>query len=464
MKTVVVVALFAAVACLASGQTTNDNTQALVSSQEALEAIQSAVAPTGVMFTGELEQLEDPTTEDSDLASDGDFGKANTEGLVTNDQQEFFGHHRRRHHHRGRWGGWGSYGPYRFKFGCDGYGGWAYPLGYWNTFGAAALPAPKGDPFVIKGYRETLRSDIRETTETFPQYGTNERGIHYRLDNDAFIKVGAPDMVLIIVVFNNEDSWGETRSVEDFFQLIATFTHPKEQTSVTMLTSSKSEFDKIQRIMREKIPAYAQFSLLLRNDFNPDSSLTRENRHEDGVQNVRRRMLARYRNYAVVSTLESWHQHVVWLDADVYIVPSGLVSKMVHANLDILEPICMIRDGGRDREYDFNAWVGTRTQPKSAEERKGFVPNPLNVDRISTFAQRPEDYIALDSVGGTMLYVRADIHRQGVLFPHHYVIGSEWSMEGYDGIETEGLCYSAHFLGFRCWGMPHEVIHHYNKQ
>ncbi|KAI9919452.1 hypothetical protein PsorP6_017699 [Peronosclerospora sorghi] len=30
----------------------------------------------------------------------------------------------------GNWGGWGVYGPYRFGFMCNGYPGWAYPLGY----------------------------------------------------------------------------------------------------------------------------------------------------------------------------------------------------------------------------------------------------------------------------------------------------------------------------------------------
>ncbi|TMW66576.1 hypothetical protein Poli38472_014878 [Pythium oligandrum] len=36
----------------------------------------------------------------------------------------------------GRWGGWGGFGPYRFGYSCGGLGGWAYPLGYWNAFGA----------------------------------------------------------------------------------------------------------------------------------------------------------------------------------------------------------------------------------------------------------------------------------------------------------------------------------------
>ena len=33
-------------------------------------------------------------------------------------------------------GGFGGFGPYRFGFACGGVTGWAYPLSYWNMFGA----------------------------------------------------------------------------------------------------------------------------------------------------------------------------------------------------------------------------------------------------------------------------------------------------------------------------------------
>lgn len=108
--------------------------------------------------------------------------------------------------------------------------------------------------------------------------------------------------------------------------------------------------------------------------------------------------------------------------------------------------------------YDLNAWVGHRKvrQPTSED----FVPGPLSAKNMNKLQGNGQEVVPLDSVGGAMIYIRADIHRQGVIFPHNYVIGSEWGREGYDGIETEGLCYSAHFLGYKCWGMPNEVIHH----
>ena len=49
----------------------------------------------------------------------------------------------------------------------------------------------------------------------------------------------------------------------------------------------------------------------------------------------------------------------------------------------------------------------------------------------------------LDSVGGTMLLVRADLHRDGLLFPPF-----PYKLH----IETEGLAMMAKEMGHRCWG------------
>jgi hypothetical protein len=57
-------------------------------------------------------------------------------------------------------------------------------------------------------------------------------------------------------------------------------------------------------------------------------------------------------------------------------------------------------------------------------------------------------------VGGAVLFMRAEVVRRGVVFPTQFIVGGEWDYEGYDGIETEGLCYIAQHLCYKCWGMP----------
>ena len=59
-----------------------------------------------------------------------------------------------------------------------------------------------------------------------------------------------------------------------------------------------------------------------------------------------------------------------------------------------------------------------------------------------------------------MLFVRAQVHRDGVVFPVANIVGSEWERQGYLGLETEGICWVAKFLGYKCWGMPQSTIMH----
>ena len=59
--------------------------------------------------------------------------------------------------------------------------------------------------------------------------------------------------------------------------------------------------------------------------------------------------------------------------------------------------------------------------------------------------------VELDGVGGTMLLVDADIHRQGLVFPP-----APYRRR----IETEGLAMMARDMGHSVWGMPNlEIIH-----
>ena len=72
----------------------------------------------------------------------------------------------------------------------------------------------------------------------------------------------------------------------------------------------------------------------------------------------------------------------------------------------------------------------------------------------------------LDAVGGTMLLVRADLHRDGLVFPS-YLYGVESSrirkrhpVWGRGEIETEGLAAMAADMGAQCWGLPDlEIVH-----
>ena len=82
---------------------------------------------------------------------------------------------------------------------------------------------------------------------------------------------------------------------------------------------------------------------------------------------------------------------------------------------------------------------------------------------------RGDELVRLDSVGGTMLLVRADLHRDGLdlsallLWPREQqpsaaIIRLFGNAAG--EIETEGLGIMARDMGVQCWGLPDlEIIH-----
>ncbi|NJM07428.1 hypothetical protein HC891_16455 [Candidatus Gracilibacteria bacterium] len=64
---------------------------------------------------------------------------------------------------------------------------------------------------------------------------------------------------------------------------------------------------------------------------------------------------------------------------------------------------------------------------------------------------RDQPIVELDAVGGSMLLVRADLHRSGLIFP-------AVSYKGF--IESEGLAALARDMGYACWGLPQiEIVH-----
>ncbi|KAL3661718.1 hypothetical protein V7S43_013018 [Phytophthora oleae] len=113
---------------------------------DALEKIQATALPDGVTLTGTTEKIDPPAaaaaaaTDPKEVAANKDDDK--------DDKKEQLGWGGGGWGLGGwglggwglggwgGWGGWGGFGPYRFGFMCGGVPGWAYPMGYWNRYGA----------------------------------------------------------------------------------------------------------------------------------------------------------------------------------------------------------------------------------------------------------------------------------------------------------------------------------------
>jgi len=162
------------------------------------------------------------------------------------------------------------------------------------------------------------------------------------------------------------------------------------------------------------------------------------------LQLKRRTVLAKARNHLLFRSLrdEDW---VLWLDVDVISYPRDLIQQLLAVNRDIVHPHCVIGLGGPT--FDRNGW--------SDQGRK----------LLQDFRGSAEP-VPLDAVGASVLLVRADRHRDGLVFPpfpygrlnaamrpRHPV----WSS---GEIESEGLGLLAQDMGYQCWGLPElEVFH-----
>jgi len=173
-------------------------------------------------------------------------------------------------------------------------------------------------------------------------------------------------------------------------------------------------------------------------------------RWEPSVQLARRAVLARSRNHLLFHALddEDW---VLWLDVDVIKFPRDIIERLLSYDKDILHPHCVKEYGGPS--FDQNAWQDHgRLHMHDLRGKQELVP--------------------LDAVGGTMLLVRADCHRDGLVFPP-FLYGrrnpkirqrQDICLPDQEGeVETEGLAMLAADMDLQCWGVPNLEIIHANR-
>ena len=271
--------------------------------------------------------------------------------------------------------------------------------------------------------------------------------------------------LLILVIIKDRESWGSDsawvpRTFCSFLYMLHNASIDLSAVSLGILTPSLEEFNTYQTLTKHQ--PFARVSLILHPGYG-DQEENRGDRHSNNVQRKRRGELARLRNYLMLQSLQREDKHVIWFDADVYQMTPGLIPAMLAHTADPKVGVITVRcniGGGSD--YDLNAWVGPRSSPN--EEQKA----QLALDSGSWIAgseegskhmgdlvqgTRDDELVKLDAVGGTMLYLRASLVRQGLVLSVTYIVGTTWEREGWDGIETEGICTQARGLGAGCYGM-----------
>ncbi|HKN11006.1 MAG TPA: hypothetical protein VJ376_16225 [Pseudomonadota bacterium] len=236
-----------------------------------------------------------------------------------------------------------------------------------------------------------------------------------------------------------------SRHLDGYFAGLERLTYPHRLLSLGILEGDSRDdtFDQLKRRLPASCPSFAR-KQLVKKDFGfqiPDSTP----RYTAIYQPQRRATLARARNHLLFRALrdEDW---VLWLDVDVTEFPPDILQRLIALNRDIVHPHCVVEYGGKS--YDVNAWRDN--------------------GRLHMEDLRGQGMVRLDAVGGTMLLVRADRHRDGLVFPPFFYGGrSRWVRDPnpllgrtVGEIETEGLAIMAKDMGIECWGLPDLEIRH----
>lgn len=232
-----------------------------------------------------------------------------------------------------------------------------------------------------------------------------------------------------------------------YFSLLRRLSYPARLLSIGILESdSRDNSFEVFRSHCETHKGRFRRIYLCRKDFGFRLPVDTP-RWEPSIQLQRRSILARSRNQLLFRALddETW---VLWLDVDVIEYPPDIIQRLLSYGKDIVQPHCVKEYGGPS--FDRNAW--------------------RDWGRLFMHDLRGEGEIApIDSVGGTMLLVRADCHRDGLVFPP-FPYGKRNSRirprpvpweEG--EVETEGLGMLAADMNLQCWGLPHLEIIHANR-
>jgi glycosyltransferase involved in cell wall biosynthesis len=230
---------------------------------------------------------------------------------------------------------------------------------------------------------------------------------------------------------------------------LKSLTYPHGKISLAFLESDSLDgtYEWIEENLAGLKAEFARVELY-KQDYSYRTSLPR---WEPGQQRQRRSILAKSRNRLLSRALqaEDW---VLWIDADVASWPEDIIEQLLAAGVEIITPHCL--DIKSRQTFDLNTF---KLKPDAAYQDlspymiDGILQPPKGHGRLYLSDLRDQNLVEVDGLGATMLLIKADIHRDGLIFPPF-----PYKFH----IESEGLAYMARDMGYRCWGMPNLEIFH----
>ena len=237
--------------------------------------------------------------------------------------------------------------------------------------------------------------------------------------------------------------------LETYFNNLLQTDYPLDRISLALLESDSRDATAVraQELLNEYSRRLGR-TRLLREDYGYQPP---GERWAPAAQRQRRTALARSRNALVEGALkdEEW---VLWIDVDVASWPADALIRLLDSGHQVVTPHC-VKGARGGHSFDLNAFVFRDKVLRDGTDHllDGIQQPPPGETRLYLDAFRDQDEVELDGVGGSMLLVRGDLHRNGLRFP---------AMPYRGFLETEGLAQMAQDFGVSCWGLPRlEIVH-----
>lgn len=265
------------------------------------------------------------------------------------------------------------------------------------------------------------------------------------------------------------------RFYQEYWDNLVKLTYPHELITLAFIIPKNKEGNAATTALQEQItktqksgPERNRFASIIieRQDFDPPlASQNEAERHKMENQKSRRAAMSRARNSLLFTTLGPSTSWVLWLDSDIIETPPTLIQDLASHDKAIIVPNCFQRytdsktKKAAERPYDFNSWQDSDTAKQLGEK---LGPDDILLEGYAEMATYrtlmaylatdegdPKMEIDLDGVGGTALLVKAEVHRDGAMFP---------PFPFYHLIETEGFAKMAKRLGWSATGLPNYKV------
>ncbi|GAB7365674.1 hypothetical protein MBLNU230_g7015t1 [Neophaeotheca triangularis] len=296
--------------------------------------------------------------------------------------------------------------------------------------------------------------------------------VHYHMNNVTTTSdpIGNQESVLILTPL--------ARFYEEYWENLCALSYPHELISLGFIIPKGREGNLATQQLQERIQKtqaptnknrFASITIL-RQDAELPPLLSEHERHALAAQKERRGVMSRARNSLLFTTLGPTTSWVLWLDSDIIETPPSLIQDLASHDKAIIVPNCFQRYYNNDKEtmdvrpYDFNSWQDSPTAQSLGEKMgpeeillEGYAEMPTYRSLMAYMNEPDGDSrreVDLDGVGGTALLVKADVHRDGAMFP---------PFPFYHLIETEGFAKMAQRLGWKASGLPNYYVYHYNE-